>query len=129
MNRGRGFSTDAGAAIRTTVRPCSAVFGGPRICPSRSAVSRSRAAHWLAGEDVARRGRVKERRRGTREKRAISLPLSLFLPPSAVCPSSFRAATKWEQQLFSSDTLQRHWLVPPFGQNSPVSRFSRKDYT
>ena len=55
VDRGRGCSTDAGVAIRTTVRPCSVPLGSPRLCPSRYIAACSCCAARSGGNEPPRR--------------------------------------------------------------------------
>ena len=54
-NRGRGCSTDAGVAIRTTVRPWSVPLGRPRLCPSRYIATCSCCVARSGGNEPPRR--------------------------------------------------------------------------
>lgn len=105
MNRERGFSTDAGAAIRTTVRQCSAISGCSRVCPSQSTVTCSCREPRLSGgrQPAAKEG-------GGVTLRGAGIAVSLFLfrlrrYPCSSCETRHTGVTspKWEQQLLAAE--------------------------
>jgi len=128
VNRGRGFSTDAGAAIRTLVRRCSVTFGGPRVCPSRSSVTcscraplseRGKTARRKGGRAAAAAAAAAAEYAG--QRRNLALSPSLYLSPRALLESSLsfspdrRTPPRWEQQLLLVErdapaipAIQRH---------------------